>query len=62
MSKQDNLRQVERTYKAFVDADPPLLSFFIDDVCSVCATGRVVKARWVQIFDFREGLVCRHRE
>jgi len=30
--------------------------------CLVRATGRVVEARWVQIFDFREGLICRHRE
>jgi ketosteroid isomerase-like protein len=25
-------------------------------------TGRIVEAKWVQIFDFRDGLVCRHRE
>jgi ketosteroid isomerase-like protein len=30
--------------------------------CLVRATGRVVEAKWVQIFDFRDGLVCRHRE
>jgi hypothetical protein len=30
--------------------------------CVVRATGRVVEAKWAQIFDFREGLVCRHRE
>jgi hypothetical protein len=30
--------------------------------CHVRATGRVVGAKWVQIFDFRDGLVCRHRE
>ena len=30
--------------------------------CLVRATGRVVEARWVQIFDFRDGRVCRHRE
>jgi uncharacterized protein len=28
----------------------------------VRATRRIVEAKWVQIFDFREGLVCRHRE
>jgi len=25
-------------------------------------TARVVQANWVQIFEFRDGLVCRHRE
>jgi uncharacterized protein len=30
--------------------------------CLVRATGRIVEAKWVQIFDFRDGLVCRHRE
>lgn len=30
--------------------------------CLVRATGRVVEAKWVQIFDFRDGRVCRHRE
>jgi uncharacterized protein len=30
--------------------------------CLVRATGRVVEAKWVQIFDFHGGLVCRHRE
>jgi uncharacterized protein len=30
--------------------------------CLVRATGRVVEAKWAQIFDFREGLVRRHRE
>jgi ketosteroid isomerase-like protein len=30
--------------------------------CPVCTTGRVVEAKWVQIFDFSDGLVCRHRE
>jgi taurine dioxygenase len=30
--------------------------------CLVRATGRVVEVKWVQIFDFRNGLVCRHRE
>ena len=30
--------------------------------CLVRATKRVVEAKWVQIFDFRDGLVCRHRE
>ena len=30
--------------------------------CVVRATGRVVEAKWVQIFDFRDGRVCRHRE
>jgi uncharacterized protein len=30
--------------------------------CLVHATGRVVEAKWVQISDFRDGLVCRHRE
>jgi uncharacterized protein len=30
--------------------------------CLVHATERVVDAKWVQILDFRDGLVCRHRE
>jgi ketosteroid isomerase-like protein len=30
--------------------------------CLVRLTGRLVEANWVQIFDFRDGLVCRHRE
>jgi ketosteroid isomerase-like protein len=30
--------------------------------CLVRATGRIVEAKWVQIFDFRDGLICRHRE
>jgi ketosteroid isomerase-like protein len=30
--------------------------------CLVRATGRVVEAKWVQIFDFRDGQVCCHRE
>jgi ketosteroid isomerase-like protein len=30
--------------------------------CLVRATGRVVETKWVQIFDFRNGRVCRHRE
>jgi uncharacterized protein len=30
--------------------------------CLIRASGRVVEAKWVQIFDFRDGLVCRHRE
>jgi len=30
--------------------------------CLVRATRRMVEAKWVQIFDFRNGLVCRHRE
>lgn len=30
--------------------------------CLVRASGRVVEAKWVQIFDFRDGLVRRHRE
>lgn len=30
--------------------------------CRVRATGRVVDAKWVQIFDFHDGLICRHRE
>jgi ketosteroid isomerase-like protein len=28
----------------------------------VRSSGRIVEAKWVQIFDFRGGLVCRHRE
>jgi ketosteroid isomerase-like protein len=30
--------------------------------CLVRTTGRIVEAKWVQILDFRDGLVCRHRE
>lgn len=30
--------------------------------CVVRATGRVVEAKWVQIFDFRDGIARRHRE
>jgi ketosteroid isomerase-like protein len=30
--------------------------------CRVRATGRVVEAKWAQVFDFRDGIVCRHRE
>ena len=30
--------------------------------CVVRATGLAVEIRWVQIFTFRQGLVCRHRE
>jgi uncharacterized protein len=30
--------------------------------CLIRATGRIVEAKWVQIFDFRDGLVCRHHE
>jgi ketosteroid isomerase-like protein len=30
--------------------------------CRVRATDRVVKVKWVQVFTFRDGRVCRHRE
>jgi hypothetical protein len=30
--------------------------------CSIRGSGRVVEAKWVQIFDFRHCLVCHHRE
>jgi ketosteroid isomerase-like protein len=30
--------------------------------CLVRASGRVVEVKWVQIFDFRDGLIRRHRE
>ena len=30
--------------------------------CRVRATDRVVEVRWVQVFTFRDGRVCRHRE
>jgi ketosteroid isomerase-like protein len=30
--------------------------------CLVRTTGRTVEAKWMQIFGFRDGLVCRHRE
>src|SRR5262249_33566662 len=30
--------------------------------CRVRATGRIVEVSWTQIFTFRDGRVCRHRE
>ena len=30
--------------------------------CLVRSTKHMVEARWVQIFDFRDGRICRHRE
>jgi ketosteroid isomerase-like protein len=30
--------------------------------CRVRATNRIVEVDWAQVFTFRDGLVCRHRE